>query len=88
MLHIPARDISLATGRTEHLSILNRVGGVVDAIEGQGDSALVRLRCADGQFLLARVTHRSVDELGLAVGVAARALIKSVAVRTGGDPPA
>ena len=83
LLHIPARDVSLATTPIDRLSILNRVDGVVDAIDDQGDSALARVRCNDGQFLLARVTRRSVDELGLDVGVAVQALIKSVAVRTG-----
>ena len=83
-LHIPARDVSLATTPIDRLSILNRVDGVVDAIDDQGDSALARVRCGD-QFLLARVTRRSVDELGLAAGIGVQALIKSVAVRTG--PP-
>lgn len=83
LLHIPARDVSLATTRVQGLSILNRVDGVVDALEDQDDSALARVRCGDGQFLLARVTRRSVDELGLQAGVAVQALIKSVAVRTG-----
>jgi len=83
LLHIPARDVSLATTPIDRLSILNRVDGIVDAIDDQRDSALARIRCGDGQFLLARVTRRSVDELGLAVGMAVQALIKSVAVRTG-----
>ena len=83
LLHIPARDVSLATTPIDRLSILNRVDGVVDAIDDQGDSAMARVRCGDGQFLLARVTRRSVDELGLAAGVDVQALIKSVAVRTG-----
>ena len=83
LLHIPARDVSLATTPIDRLSILNRVDGVVDALEDQGDSALARIRCGDGQFLLARVTRRSVDELGLEAGIGVQALIKSVAVRTG-----
>ena len=82
LLHIPARDVSLATTPIDRLSILNRVDGVVDAIDDQGDSALARVRCGD-QFLLARVTRRSVDELGLVAGTGVQALIKSVAVRTG-----
>ena len=86
LLHIPARDVSLATTPTEGLSILNRVDGVVDAIDDQGDSALARVRCGDGQFLLARVTRRSVDELKLEAGTTVQALIKSVAVRTGPPP--
>ena len=86
LLHIPARDVSLATTPIDRLSILNRVDGVVDAIDDRGDSALARIRCGDGQFLLARVTRRSVDDLGLAAGVGVQALIKSVAVRTGPPP--
>lgn len=83
LLHIPARDVSLATSRIEDVSILNRVDGAIDALEQQGESVLVRVGCGEGQFLLARVTHRSVDELGLKEGVTVQALIKSVAVRTG-----
>ena len=81
LLHIPARDVSLATGPLDHVSILNRVPGRIDAIADQGESALVRVRCGD-QSLLARVTRRSVDELRLTPGGRVLALIKSVAVRT------
>ncbi len=83
LLHIPARDVSLATAGVHGISILNRVDGELDAIDDCGDSALARVRCGDGQSLLARVTHRSVDELQLAPGVRVQALIKSVAVRAG-----
>ena len=82
LLHIPARDVSLATGPLDHVSILNRVAGRIDAIADQGEASLVRVRCGE-QNLLARVTRRSVDELRLAPGVRVLALIKSVAVRTG-----
>ena len=82
LLHIPARDVSLSTAPVDHVSILNRVDGEVDAIADQHDSALVRVRCGE-QSLLARVTHRSTDELGLEPGVRVQALIKSMAVRTG-----
>ena len=83
LLHIPARDVSLATSRVEDVSILNRVDGVIDALQEQGESVLARVRCGEDQFLLARVTRRSVDELHLGAGVRVQALIKSVAVRTG-----
>ena len=81
-LHIPARDVSLSTAPVDRVSILNRVPGVVDALQDQGDSMLARVRCGK-QSLLARVTRRSVDELGLKPGVEVQALVKSVAVRTG-----
>ncbi len=82
LLHIPARDVSLATTPVDGLSILNRVDGVIDALDDQGDSVLARIRASDGQSLLARVTRRSVDELELEAGTSVQALIKSVAVRT------
>ena len=82
LLHIPARDVSLATGPVAHLSILNRVAREIDALREQGESVLARVRCGE-QRLLARITRRSVDELRLAPGQPVQALIKSVAVRTG-----
>ena len=81
LLHIPARDVSLSTAAIDHVSILNRVSGTIDAIVADGEAALVRVGCGE-QSLLARVTRRSVDELGLEAGTPVLALIKSVAVRT------
>ena len=92
LLHIHARDVSLATAVAEgaadiegigRISILNRVAGDVDAISAEGEAALVRVRCGE-QSLLARVTRRSADELGLKPGLRVLALIKSVAVRATG----
>ena len=82
LLHIPARDVSLSTAPVDRVSILNRLPGVIDALHDQGDSMLARVRCGE-QNLLARVTRRSVDELGLKPGVRVQALVKSVAVRAG-----
>ena len=86
-LFIPARDVSLSTSSVHHVSILNRVDGEIEALRERGDSVLARVRCdaneGEAECLLARITHRSVDELGLAAGVRVQALIKSVAVRTG-----
>ena len=82
-LFIPARDVSLSTASIRQVSILNRVDGMIDALRDQGDSVLARVRCGTGECLLARITHRSRDELELAAGARVQALIKSVAVRTG-----
>ena len=81
-LHIPARDVSLALGPVDKVSILNRVAGTLEALWEQDDAVLARVACG-GQHLLARVTRRSVDELGLAVGMPVLALVKSASVRTG-----
>ena len=88
LLHIPARDVSISTAPVEHLSILNRVDGVIDALDADAstdasaDAVLVRVR-RGGQTLLARITRRSADELGLRVGMRVQALVKSAAVRAG-----
>ena len=84
LLHIPSRDVSLSTAAIDQVSILNRVAGTIDAIVQDGEAALVRVGCGE-QSLLARVTRRSVDELGLEPGTRVLALIKSVAVRTGAE---
>lgn len=81
-LHIRARDVSLAVGSVANLSILNRVPGTVEALRDHGDAVLVRVACGS-QALLARVTRRSVEELGLAAGKPVLALVKSVSVGTG-----
>ena len=81
-LHIRARDVSLAIGSVDNLSILNRVAGTVEALREHNDAVLVRVACG-GQALLSRVTRRSVDELGLAPGKRVLALVKSVSVQTG-----
>ena len=86
-LFIPARDVSLSTASIHHVSILNRVEGKIEALRDQGESVLARVRCdgseGEAECLLAHVTRRSADELGLAAGVRVQALIKSVAMRTG-----
>ena len=81
-LHIRARDVSLAVGSVDNLSILNRVPGTVEALREHGDAVLVRVACGE-QALLARVTRRSVDELSLVPGKRVLALVKSVSVQTG-----
>ena len=77
-LRIPARDVSIALDAEGASSILNRLPARVQAIEPESDATcLVRLEVA-GQGLLARITRRSVRELGLSKGKAAVAQVKSV----------
>ena len=79
-LQVPARDISLCLLRPEQTSILNVLEVRVDAIEAAaGSQVLLRLQVG-GQFLLARVTRKSVDALNLRVGDAVYAQVKSVAL--------
>jgi molybdopterin-binding protein len=66
-----------ATGHT--LSARNRFPGIVRSVEVDGVMALVEIEA--GPFLLtAAVTRDSVEELGLAPGVAATAAVKATSV--------
>jgi molybdate transport system ATP-binding protein len=79
-VRIAAHDVILARGRPEGLSALNVIPGTVREVRsGEGPGALVSLDTPAGR-LLARITRRSVEALGLAPGVPVHAVIKTVAV--------
>ena len=81
-LRLPARDISLCRERPGQTSILNILEAQVADVEGgRGSRVLVRLKVGE-QYLLARVTRKSLDELALAKGDTVFAQIKSVALLT------
>lgn len=81
-LRIRANDVSLCRDRPKDSSILNIIPITVDEIHlGQGPYALVRLR-AGNDFLMAKLTRRSCDDLHLRSGDRLLAQIKSVAVRS------
>ena len=77
---IHARDVSLALLPPEQSSILNCIAATVVGLAPTGTpgQVLVRLDAA-GCPLLARITRRSADRLGIRPGLALRAQIKSVA---------
>ncbi|WP_420327050.1 molybdenum ABC transporter ATP-binding protein [Mameliella sp.] len=79
-IRIAAQEVILARQRPEGLSALNILAGKVDSIrEGDGPGALVSLDTAAGR-VLARVTRRSAEKLGLAPGVDCFAVVKTVAI--------
>jgi molybdate transport system ATP-binding protein len=81
-LRIRASDVSLCRSMPEQSTILNILPVVVEAIQpGDGPSMLVRLKLGDDR-IVARVTRRSIRELGLQVSDQVFAQIKSVAVRS------
>ena len=66
--------------RTEtRLSARNRFAGVVRSVEVDGVMALVEIE-AGPHLITAAVTRDSVEELGLAAGVAATATVKATSV--------
>ncbi len=83
-LRILARDVSLALAPQADSSILNQVPAIVAeamTING-GAHVMVRLDAA-GTPLLARITRRSRDHLGLVPGMQVWALVKATALAQG-----
>jgi molybdate transport system ATP-binding protein len=78
-VRIRARDVMIALAPPEGLSALNVLPGTVAEI-GRTDGPIVELRldCA-GEALVARLTRRSVETLGLEPGRPVYAVIKSIA---------
>ncbi|MFJ3334201.1 molybdopterin-binding protein [Streptomyces sp. NPDC086766] len=68
------------------LSIRNRLPGTVTAVNPGEAMATVGVRLDGGQDLTAAITRESLDELGLTVGSAVRALVKSTEVSLATGP--
>lgn len=89
-IRIAAHDVILSRERPNGLSALNILAGTVREVRtGKGPGAIVALDTSAGR-LLARVTRRSAEALGLAPGIMTYAIIKTVSVAPadiGTDPP-
>ncbi|HJN53268.1 MAG: molybdenum ABC transporter ATP-binding protein [Pseudomonadales bacterium] len=81
-VRIPARDVSLALDPPGKTSILNIIEARIESIEAARQARLLVRLAAGSQFLLARVTRKSIEQLGLQVGQTVYAQIKSVALLT------
>lgn len=79
-LRIPARHVSICRQRPTDSSILNILAVTIEEIEA-GTGAVLMLRLAIGsQFMLARITRKSLDTLQLKVGDQVFAQVKSAAL--------
>ena len=80
-VRIRARDVSLALSAHEDSSVLNRLAATVQEIAATANPANVLVRLdAGGTALLARITLRSQQQLGLAPGSRVWAQVKSAAL--------
>ncbi len=79
-LRIPARDVSVCRERPAASSILNILPVELAEIEQSGEARLMLRLALGGQYLLARVTRRSVEQLALRPGDRLFAQIKSAAL--------
>lgn len=79
-LRVAARDVSISLEKPSQSSILNSLAGTIERIDPHNEShVMLRLR-VDDQFLLARITHKSRDDLALQTGQQVFAQVKSVAL--------
>ncbi len=80
-VRIRARDVTIAIAPPHGLSALNVLPATVAEVGGDGSPVTdIRLALTGGHHLLARVTRRSIAELGLVPGRAVFAVVKSIAI--------
>ena len=79
-IRVKARDVSLTLQKQTDTSILNILSATVIALSPDGPGQVIVALDAGGCSLLARVTTRSAQALGLAPGLALYAQIKGVAI--------
>jgi molybdopterin-binding protein len=82
---VPAAEVSRLSAKAQRhrtgtpRSARNRFAGIVRSVESDGVMALVEIEA--GEFLVtAAITRDSIDELGLAPGVTATAVVKATSV--------
>ena len=80
-LRIAARDVILATGEPQGLSLHNALPATVSAVttDASGDYVVVQL-VVGSVLLLAEVTRDAIARLGISTGTRLYALIKSVSI--------
>ncbi len=80
-IRILAKDVSLSLSSHDDMSIVNRLPIIIDDIQPCRNKAMSLVRLKSGNaFLVARVTNKSLDHLGLKTDDSAWAQIKSVAI--------
>ena len=80
-VRVLARDVSLAIGDTGPSSIQNCLDGRVESVAADDHPGLLLVRVAVGDsMLVARLTRRSADQLGIAPDLPVRVQVKSVAL--------
>lgn len=80
-MRVLARDVSLALSRPTDSSILNGMPGVVEQLVDDTHPGLLRVRVHVGDsHLLARVTRRSAEVLGLKSGLSVWVQVKTAAL--------
>ena len=81
-VQLMARDIILATESPRGLSVRNAIQGVItEFADDVGNTVLVKVDIGSGAAVLARVTRRAMQDLGLRPGLGVWVLVKAVSAR-------
>jgi molybdate transport system ATP-binding protein len=87
-VRIPAREIILAAGRPDGLSVHNALHVTVSAMQSDPSFHSVIVQLSLGNvLLLAEVTRDAIERLRIAVGTELYALVKSVSIAIAGSTP-
>ena len=82
---VSAKEIERLRGRDDsHMSARNRFHGTVRTVEVEGLLAQVEILVTEPTRVVAIVTRDAVEELGLAPGASATAIVKSTSVMVEG----
>jgi len=80
-IRVLAKDVSLALSNHDDSSIVNRIPVAVSEIKSDQDKAMSLVRLAMGSdYLVSKLTQKSVHNLDLSIGLKVWAQIKSVAI--------
>ena len=79
-LRVKARDISLATAKPVATSVLNVFQGEIREIERDGIPSQADILIDIGVPIIARITRRSIRELGLVPGTAVYVMVKAASI--------
>ncbi len=80
LVRIQARDVSITLARQQGISVQNIFAVSVASLSPDNPGQLMLGLDANGSTLLARITRKSADALGLAPGSQVFAQVKGVAV--------
>ena len=85
---IKATEVMVGLGEHLCLSARNQFPGTVVSVERGAVNAIVKLSVLGGNIISATISIAAVEELGLAEGVPALAVVKATSVMVGSDEAA
>lgn len=79
-IRVRARDVSLATERPQHVSVLNVFEGTVSGVSTDSGPQVDVSVDVGGSMVWSQITRKSLDELALQPGTKVFAMVKAVAI--------